>query len=82
MLPAQASRKIFYRRRAVSPDNGSGRTFTWDQFDTTEQGYFSDSQSLLNYVRGTAARRCSMEASCETAGTYPVGDIVNSSRST
>ena len=79
MLPAQASRKIFYRRRAVSPDNGSGRTFTWGQLDSTEQGYFGGYQSYLNYVRGDRSQEVLNGGVMRDRGTYPVGDIVNSS---
>lgn len=79
MLPAAASRNIFYRRRAISPSEGIGRALTWGQLDTTEQGYFDGYLSYLNYVRGDRSQEVLNGGVLRDRGTYPVGDIVNSS---
>jgi len=75
LLPASGSRNIYsYRHDSSGP---KGITFTWSGLNTIEQGYLSNTQGYLNYIRG--------DRSNEGTGSYRVrasdtvlGDIINS----
>ncbi len=71
LIPAADSRNIFTR------STGGGVPFRWNQLSTAQQAALGNSESVLNYIRGSDA------GEVRNGGTYrnratKLGDIVNS----